>query len=92
MAGKASVEQQAVVAARQVCEQIAREFADTRNSLKSKYQAAGTNWSDEKYADLGEIVKDCSGSLKSAIKDLDGCAAKLKKIERVIAEYEDTRL
>ena len=92
MAGRASVEQQAVVAARQVCEQIAREFADTSASLQSKYHAAGTNWSDEKYAALGGIVDDCSGSLTSAKNELEVCIGKLTQIERVIGEYENTRL
>lgn len=92
MASRASVEQQAVRAARQVCEQIAREFTDTRRSLQSQYASAGTNWSDEKYAELGMIVNECNGSLDSATSGLEGCISKLLQIERIIAEYESTRL
>jgi hypothetical protein len=57
-------------------------------SMQSKYKSAGNDWNDSKYRQLGEIVNECSSSIKKTLNDLNRCLVALDKIVQTVTEYE----
>ena len=87
-----SVEKSAVSSAISLCNQSIQQFNQASKSLSSKYQAAGSNWKDAKYKQLGGSVNDCTTALNKPVKELEGCITKLNALLKAIEEYEATNL
>ena len=87
-----SVEKSAVLGAISLCQQSIRQFEQASKSLSSKYRAAGSNWKDAKYSQLGGVVSDCTTALSRPVKELEECVRKLNMLLKEIEEYEKVDL
>ncbi len=61
----------------------------TRDSIAKKYQQLGPGWSDKKYDELGDIVRDCTRSLDSILKALRQGNSFVLALVRSLQEYEN---
>ena len=71
-----------------ICVRTLYVLRTTNTKLRGKYVAAGSDWSDTKYQQLGDIINECTSSFDKAISDLDDCLVPLNNLEQSIAEYE----
>ena len=88
----ASVGLNAIHYAQSVCQGAIQDLNSSSQKLNNRYREAGQQWKDNKYAQLGGIINDCSRALKSPIEELFDCLNKLKEIEKVLLEYESVNL
>jgi hypothetical protein len=65
---------QAIRDAIDICIRTLEILRSTNTKLRGKYVAAGRDWNDAKYRQLGDIISECNSSFDKAIRDLDGCA------------------
>ena len=90
--GNVSVGLGAIQNAQAVCSGAIQDLNTASQKLNNRYREAGQRWRDNKYAQLGGIINDCSRALKSPIEELFDCMNKLKEIEKVLLEYESVNL
>ena len=90
MSNGVSVERSAVGNAIKICNQAIQGFQKASGDLQKKYQTAGSNWKDSKYAQLGGIVSDCNQALTKPISQLEECIRSLQELDKAIAAYEST--
>ncbi|MCL2645915.1 MAG: hypothetical protein FWD61_02795 [Phycisphaerales bacterium] len=64
-------------------------LSSAEHKLGARYQAAGSDWKDDKYRQLGDIVNECTGALRSPVQELQICYGKLLDIEKAIREYDE---
>lgn len=77
-------------ALQQMAEQIKRviqQEVQTAQSLISAYQAAGSEWKDAKYQQLGEVIKQTVNAMKSPIPELENSIRKIKEMESALRAY-----
>ena len=87
-----SVGLNAVQNAQNVCLGAIQDLNNSAQKLNNRYREAGQRWRDNKYAQLGGIVDDCSKALKSPVEELFDCINKLKELENAIKDYDNTNL
>ena len=75
-----------------VCTGAIQDLNNSAQKLNNRYREAGQHWKDNKYAQLGGIINDCSRALRSPVDGLFECLNKLKEIEKVLLEYESVNL
>jgi len=75
-----------------ICVRSIEILRSTTTGLRGKFVAAGADWNDAKYQQLGDIVNECGSAFEKAIRDLDGCLVPLSNMERFVQEYEDINL
>jgi len=89
MASNASVERTAVQSGIQICQTAIHELKTAAQRLSSGYQQAGSGgWRDQKYAQLGGIVEECTAALTDPISDLEACQNSLQRLLSAISGYE----
>lgn len=66
------------------------EIERTRKAILSQYQRLGSQWNDEKYRALGDIVNESNSSLRSIEKIFLQSQKALLQILNVVLEYEAT--
>jgi len=86
----ANVSVEAVNGAQKVCKEAIQDLNSAARKLDECYKAAGQNWKDEKYKQLGGIVNDCIRALRLPINELFECNGKLEEIEQVLRLYDET--
>lgn len=64
----------------------------TKASVSRKYQQLGTGWSDKKYRELGDIIKECNHSLNTILKILLQAEKPIASLAKSLQEYEETDL
>jgi hypothetical protein len=67
-------------------------LSGAQRDMQRKYRDAGNDWSDSKYQQLGDIVNECSSSIRKTLHELNGCFVSLNNIEQIVAEYESINL
>ena len=82
----------AVQSAQAVCSGAIQDLNASAQKLNNRYREAGQRWRDNKYAQLGGIINDCSRALRSPVDELFECLNKLQEIENVLLEYESVNL
>ena len=87
-----SVGMAAVQNAQAVCNGAIQDLNNSAQKLNNRYREAGQRWRDNKYAQLGGIINDCSRALRSPVDELFECLGKLQEIEKVLLEYESVNL
>ncbi len=70
------------------CKICIGELKATANELMRDYQNAGSNWKDEQYASLGEIVENCCDAIQEPIPKLEDCLEWLQNLTALVEEYE----
>lgn len=88
----AKVDSGSISRAINLCNQATEYLQREISTLQSKYDAAGSGWKDEKYAQLGAIVSDCVQNLQKPIKGLTSCRETLQQISAALAEYEGVQI
>ena len=87
-----SVGMAAIQNAQTACNGAIQDLNNSAQKLNNRYREAGQRWRDNKYAQLGGIINDCSRALKSPVDELFECLNKLNEIEKVLLEYESVNL
>jgi len=75
-----------------LCSGAVQDLNNAAQKLNNRYREAGQRWRDNKYAQLGGIVNDCSRALRSPVDELFDCLNKLKEAEKALLEYENQNL
>jgi len=76
----------------EVCNEGIYDLNRLIKAIQDDYLRAGENWKDDKYAQLGRIVYECTSALQRPIGELSDNIIKLKELEVVLLEYESTNL
>jgi len=63
-----------------------------QKEMQRNYRNAGNDWSDSKYQQLGDIVNECSSTIKKTLHELNSCLKSLNNIEQIVTEYESINL
>lgn len=63
----------------------------TKSSITTKYQHLAGHWNDKKYAELGEVVLDCTKSLNSILKTLLQGKKYVVLLVKSLQEYESVQ-
>lgn len=58
--------------------------------LIKRYELVGEVWHDEKYAQLGDIMRDICVEMKSPQAKLSECITKTKMLRRAFEDYMNT--
>lgn len=88
----ANVEKNAVFKSIVLCKKTIEQYKQTSQYLKKQYLNAGTTWRDQKYNQLGLVLKDCTAAMHSPVKELEECVYSLNEILRAIEKYEKENL
>ena len=75
-----------------LCAGAIETLSGSQKEMQSKYRSAGNGWTDSKYQQLGDIMNECSSSIKKTMNELSGCLASLNRIEQIVTEYESINL
>lgn len=93
MAGEAAVTRSAVEGGIRCCKFSMQELENAIRTLEKNYEAAGARgWKDQKYNELGHLVRECCVAMKQPTGELQECLNKLEKILKVVTRYEETSL
>jgi len=76
----------------EVCEEGKWDLDRLIRAIQRDYQEAGEKWKDNKYAQLGRIVYECTSALQRPIGELSDNINKLKELEVKLLEYESTNI
>lgn len=87
-----SVEKEAILRSIALCNRSMEQYKITARTLALKYREAGCDWRDEKYAQLGNVINDCIGSLTSPLREFEESVNKLNEILKLIEMYENENL
>ena len=71
-----------------LCNKSIQQYKHTAQYLEKNYQDAGNTGRDVKYKQLGGVVQECTGALKTPVKDLEECVKKLNELLLAIEKYE----
>lgn len=55
--------------------------------LQNAYKSAGSEWNDNKYRELGEVVNQAVHAIRSPLTELEGAISKIKKMESDLRQY-----
>lgn len=83
-----SVEKSAILGAISLCRQSILQFQQASKALSTKYQAAGSQWRDAKYQQLGGVVNECTTALQRPVGELEACMTRLNALLKAIEAYE----
>ena len=72
--------------ANQIRKVIQQETAAAQ-ALQTAYKAAGSEWNDAKYQQLGGVVSQAVSAIKAPISELESAISKIKKMEADLREY-----
>ena len=87
----ASVNTQGLIDLIQKISQVISGISDTKDLIKCKYEALGSNWNDKKYHDLGQVVNDCTKALNDLLKILLQTEKYLCTLVKSVQEYENVK-
>ena len=72
--------------ANQIKKVIQQETA-TAQALQTAYKAAGSEWNDAKYLQLGGVISQAVSAIRAPIAELESAVAKIKKMENDLRSY-----
>jgi len=75
-----------------LCTGVIEILIASQKNMQYKYQSAGKDWSDSKYQQLGDIVNECSLSIRKTLHELNGCRILLGNLGKAIEEYESVNI
>lgn len=64
----------------------------TKSSINTKYQQLASVWNDKKYAELGDVVQECTKSFNSILKTLLQGQKYVALLAKSIQQYESINL
>lgn len=56
-------------------------------ALQTAYRAAGSEWNDSKYQQLGGVISQAVSAIKAPIAELEAAVTKIKKMEADLRAY-----
>lgn len=84
-----NVTRTAVNRASHACVNAATALKSASKDMLRTYEEAGSGWSDAKYKEVGEIVKQCNEAMKAPISQLSSCYKTLETLSKIIEIYEE---
>lgn len=83
-----SVELGAVAGAIKQCRAVQMRLKSETSKMLQQYDDLGSGWNDEKYRELGQIVRRCADAFKQPLSELQRCDVYLQRLCKAIAEYD----
>ncbi|MCL2295363.1 MAG: hypothetical protein FWC36_10975 [Spirochaetes bacterium] len=87
-----SVGKEAIRKAEKICNEVIQDLSKSTLRLDQSYKDAGQGWRDQKYNQLGIIVKECTDKLREPKDALFEILEKLVEIYKTLEEYEKVNL
>lgn len=72
--------------ANQIKKVIQQEMSAAQ-ALQNAYKAAGSEWNDSKYQQLGSVISQAVNAIKAPISELESAVQKIKKMESDLSNY-----
>ena len=88
----ARVRTETIANASNICKQAITNFQSASTTLQAQCQAAGTNWNDEKYHQLKNVVEGVVQDLNNPIESLKNCLTTLEQLRVAIEQYEEINI
>lgn len=66
---------------------VIQQETQTAQALQTAYKAAGSDWNDSKYQQLGSVVNQAVSAIKAPIAELESAVQKIKKMEQDLRNY-----
>lgn len=70
-------------------QRVIQQELQTAQALQSAYRAAGSEWNDAKYQQLGTVINQVVSAIKTPISELESAVQKIKKLEKDLRAYLD---
>lgn len=70
-------------------QRVIQQELQTAQVLQSAYRAAGSEWNDAKYQQLGTVINQVVSAIKTPISELESAVQKIKKLEKDLRAYLD---
>lgn len=71
--------------------QILTRFIDLQenviDNLKSQYENVGSEWDDEKYQELGNVINQATTAIKGNCATLSTCITKVQLLKSIMEDY-----
>lgn len=64
----------------------------TRDMIKLKYQQLGSDWTDKKYRELGDVVQECYRALGDVLKIILQAEKYVATLAKTVQEYDNVSL
>ena len=68
---------------------VIQQETQAAQALQSAYRAAGSEWNDSKYQQLGGVISQAVSAIKAPISELESAVQKIKKMEQDLRAYLD---
>jgi|GEM_PF-492367 len=75
-----------------LCSEIIQMLESSKKGLQYKYKNAGSNWTDLKYQQLGDIINECCKTIERTLRELNNCIIPLKELKQSIEDYEGVNI
>ena len=89
---RAAVTAQALSNSSRLCQRSIQSLSKASQTLQQRYAAAGADWDDSKYAQLGVIIAECRSALGRPVSQLNDCVTTLQQLMSRVSEYEEVNL
>ena len=66
---------------------VIQQETQTAQALITAYKAAGSEWNDSKYQQLGSVINQAVSAIKAPISELETAVQKIKKMEQDFRAY-----
>ena len=66
---------------------VIQQETQTAQALLTAYKAAGSEWNDSKYQQLGSVINQAVSAIKAPISELETAVQKIKKMEQDFRAY-----
>lgn len=66
---------------------VIQQETQAAQALQTAYRAAGSEWNDSKYQQLGGVVSQAVSAIKAPIAELEAAIQKIKKMESDLRAY-----
>ena len=66
---------------------VIQQETQTAQALLTAYKAAGSEWNDSKYQQLGSVINQAVSAIKAPISELETAVQKIKKMEHDLRAY-----
>lgn len=66
---------------------VIQQETQTAQALQTAYKAAGSEWNDAKYQQLGGVINQAVSAIKAPLSELESAVQKIKKMEQDLRAY-----
>lgn len=67
--------------------QLDQALIDVENQLKRDYDIVGTEWNDQQYQKLGDVIGEISTSISASYSKVSECTTRVQQLKRALEDY-----